>query len=194
MAGQPSELTARWSPVENNIIYEYSGATAYGNAFDYTIGTSTTILITNNVKFDYNMYRTGQFPSGTRWFMATGSSCFTAATCSRLMLMQRVAGCEQHHGKPPVHQPGRAATCARDQQPGGRSGSQLDQPQSSRLVHRQGRKSATGDRSLDTWRLPSARSTGVAQVGWRRNRQAADTDRFPSLASVKDWPANAGWG
>jgi hypothetical protein len=46
--------------VENNIVYEYSGATAYGNAFDYTIGTSTTTL-TNNVKMDFNMYRTGQF-------------------------------------------------------------------------------------------------------------------------------------
>jgi hypothetical protein len=61
--------------VQNNIIYEYSGAIPYGNAFDYTIGTSTPSL-TNNVKLDYNMYRTGQFYLGSMvygyWQMIMG--------------------------------------------------------------------------------------------------------------------------
>jgi hypothetical protein len=48
--------------IENNIIYEYSGATAYANAYDYTVGGSTTI--TNNVNMDYNLYRTGNVFQG----------------------------------------------------------------------------------------------------------------------------------
>ncbi len=49
--------------VRNNIIYAFSVGTPYGNSFDLQVESGQPQL-TNNVRFDYNLYRTGDFYGG----------------------------------------------------------------------------------------------------------------------------------